>query len=197
MSTEAARTASHAGSTPSPWVARWTHLIGAGSCVLDVACGSGRHTHWFAGHGCAVTAIDRDADAVAPLRAIAEVIVADLEHAPWPLPGRRFDGVVVTNYLWRPLVPRLVDALADGGVLICETFAIDQASIGKPSKPDFLLGRAELPELFLGLRVVAFEDGFVDTPDRFVQRIVAVREVPGGSPPRRYPLRTGPGAVAG
>ena len=93
--------------SPSPWVERWAHLIAPGGSVLDVAAGSGRHTCWLAARGHAVTAVDRDAAAMAPLNGIAEVVVADIEAAPWPLTGRRFDAVVVTNYLWRPLLPTL------------------------------------------------------------------------------------------
>jgi SAM-dependent methyltransferase len=156
--------------------------------VLDVACGSGRHVRWLAQRGFALTALDRDADALQPLRSIAEVCVADIENNPWPLPGQRFDAVVVTNYLWRALWPSLRDALADGGVLIYETFAEGNQSVGKPSRADFLLRHGELLALCRGLRVVAYEDGFADAPPRFVQRIVAVNQVEAGSAPARYPL---------
>jgi len=166
---------------PSPWVQRWSHLVPAGATVLDVACGSGRHVRWFASRGCRVTALDRDAAAVEPLRAVAEVCVADIEGAAWPLPGRRFDAVVVTNYLWRELLPTIVDSVAEGGVLIYETFGAANATVGKPSNPLFLLQPSELWAAAAGLRVVAYEDGFLDAPARFVQRIAAVREAPGAA----------------
>jgi SAM-dependent methyltransferase len=153
--------------------------------VLDLACGSGRHVRWLAAQGFAVTGVDRDAAALAPLRGIATVRVADLEGAPWPLPGERFDAVVVTNYLWRPLWPHLLAALAEGGVLIYETFADGNQTVGKPSRPDFLLRNGELLEVASALRIVAYEDGFLDAPARFVQRIAAVA---GGDGRRRYPL---------
>ena len=171
----------HAGLPPSPWVQRWSQLVPAGATVLDVACGSGRHVRWFASRGCRVTALDRDAAAVEPLRAVAEVCVADIEGAAWPLPGRRFDAVVVTNYLWRELLPTIVDGVAEGGVLIYETFGAANATVGKPSNPLFLLQPGELWAAAAGLRVVAYEDGFLDAPARFVQRIAAVREAPGAA----------------
>jgi SAM-dependent methyltransferase len=164
-------------------------LIRPGGRVLDLACGSGRHVRWLSAQGFAVTGVDRDAAALEPLRAIARVHVADLEGAPWPLPGERFDAVVVTHYLWRPLWPELLGALAEGGVLIYETFADGNQSVGKPSRTDFLLRHGELLDVARGLRIVAYEDGYLQTPPRYVQRIVAVAE---GSTERRYPLYEGP-----
>ena len=177
----------HGGNAPSPWVERWAHLIAPGGTVLDVACGSGRHVRWLAARGHAVTALDRDATALEGLQDVAECVLADIESAPWPLPGRRFDGLVVTNYLWRALLPTLGDSLAEGGVLIYETFAEGQQHIGRPSRPDFLLQPGELLQAFASLRVVAFEDGFEagPGPGRCVQRIAVVRggqAVPGLQP---------------
>ncbi len=151
--------------------------------MLDVACGSGRHVRWFASRGCAVTGIDRDAAAAGPLRDVAEVVIADIEAAPWPLPGRRFDAVVVTNYLWRPLFATLIDSVDNGGVLIWETFALGNAAFGKPSNPDFLLAPGELLRAAAGLRVVAYEDGLLARPPRCVQRICARRERAGTALP--------------
>jgi SAM-dependent methyltransferase len=153
--------------------------------VLDVACGSGRHLRWLVAQGFAVTGVDRDAAAVEALRPLAEVVVADIENGPWPLAGRRFDAVVVTNYLWRPLWPTLLASLADGGTLICETFADGQQTIGRPARPEFLLQAGELLRLCQGLHVVAYEHGFEPEPARFVQRIVAVSAPPALA---RHPL---------
>ena len=165
--------AAHRDLPASAWVQRWSHLVAPGASVLDVACGAGRHLRWFAARGCRVTGVDRDAVALHALHGLGELIVADLENGPWPLPGRRFDAVVVTNYLWRALMPTLVASLAEGGVLIYETFAQGNASVGKPSNPHFLLQPGELLRLAQGLRIVAFEDGFLSAPDRFVQRVGA------------------------
>lgn len=180
--------ASHAGLEPSPWVQRWSSLVKPGAALLDVACGGGRHVRWFAQRGCRVTGVDRDAAAVAPLKGIAEIVAADIENGPWPLAGRRFDAVVVTNYLWRPLWPALRASLAEGGVLVYETFTAGNETVGRPSNPDFLLRPGELLQLAAGLRVVAFEDGFLAGPERFVQRIAAVREGSASTAPARYPL---------
>ena len=106
---------------------------------------------------------------------------------PWPLAGRSFDAVLVTNYLWRPLFPAIVAAVDAGGVLLYETFAAGNETVGRPARPDFLLARGELLGLAAGLQVVAFEDGFLSDPDRFVQRIAAVRAALAAGP-LRHPL---------
>lgn len=166
---------------PSGWVARWSHLVAAGGAVLDVAAGGGRHARWFASRGHPVVALERDPAALASLRAMPGVDAreADLEGAPWPLPaGERFSAVVVTNYLHRPLWPHLSEAVAPDGVLIYETFAQGNQTVGKPSNPAFLLAPGELLEAVSGrLRVVGYEDGFVAAPrEAFIQRICAVSE---------------------
>ncbi|HYN59330.1 MAG TPA: class I SAM-dependent methyltransferase [Rubrivivax sp.] len=183
-------------SPPSPWVCRWAALIRPGGSVLDVACGSGRHVRWLAQQGFRVTGVDRDAAAIEALQGIAQVHVADLEGGPWPLPGERFDAVVVTHYLWRALWPALRGALADNGVLIYETFADGNQSVGKPSRADFLLRHGELLEAARGLHIVAYEDGFLDAPARFVQRIAAVAATATPAVPARYPLCKAPDAGA-
>ena len=180
----------HTGLAASSWVRRWSHLAAAGSTVLDLACGSGRHTRWFYGRGCAVTAVDRDIAALQGLQDVARTVVADLEGQPWPLPGETFDAVVVTNYLWRGLLPDIARSLGASGVLIYETFAEGNASVGKPSNPDFLLRPGELLQFAAdhGLRVVAYEDGFASPPDRYIQRLVAVRPSAHGADTERHPL---------
>lgn len=165
---------------PSAWMVRFAGLVPAGGAVLDLACGRGRHARLFAARGHPVTALDRDRAALAALEGVAgiEAVAADLEDgASFPLAGRRFAGIVVANYLWRPLVPALLTSLAPGGALLWETFAAGNEEFGRPRNPDFLLRPGELLEMVRGtLDVVAFEDGRVDTPrPAMVQRIVAVR----------------------
>jgi len=190
-STPDKRPASHHTSLAvSAWVLRWSHLVAAGSTVLDVACGCGRHTRWFHDRGCAVTALDRDVAALQGLQGVARTVVADLEGQPWPLPGETYAAVVVTNYLWRALLPDIARSVAESGVLIYETFAEGNASVGKPSNPDFLLRPGELL-LFAaacGLRVLAYEDGFASQPDRYIQRLAAIRESATAAESPRRPL---------
>jgi SAM-dependent methyltransferase len=196
--------AAHGTGAASDWIRRWSHLVPVNGQVLDLACGHGRHVRWFAARGHAMVGVDKAADALRSLedlRAGGQVrtVLADVENGPWPLMDQgapqRFAAVVVTNYLWRPLLPTVVQSLASGGVLLYETFAHGNAELGKPSRPDFLLQPGELLRVCAGLRIVAFEDGFCTQPDRFVQRIVAVREYPApagdaapGSATTRYPL---------
>lgn len=178
----------HGQEPTSSWVARWSHLLPAGSHVLDLACGHGRHMRHFAALNHPVTGVDRNPDAIAAISPLGEAICADIENGPWPLQGRTFGGVVVTNYLWRPLWRNILDSLAPNGVLIYETFSAGNETVGKPSRPDFLLHAAELLAVCQDLRVVAFEEGFLAQPERFVQRIVAVRETSDTQTPVRYPL---------
>jgi SAM-dependent methyltransferase len=162
---------------PSEWVVRWSSLVPAGATVLDVACGSGRHLRWFAERGARVIGVDRNAEALAGLQGLGVLVVADIENGPWPFAGRVFDAVVVTHYLWRALLPTLVCSVAEGGLLIYETFAVGQETIGRPSNPDFLLRPGELLDAVRpDLRVLGYEDLFLDAPPRFVQRIAARRE---------------------
>jgi SAM-dependent methyltransferase len=177
----------HGTEAASAWMERWAHLVPGQGRVLDVACGRGRHMRFFAGRGHPVTGVDRDAQAIASVRDVGEAIVADIENGPWPFAGRVFDAVVVTNYLWRPILPAVLDCIAPGGVLLYETFAMGNETVGKPSRPDFLLRPGELLRTCQSLRVVAYQDGFLAEPERFVQRIAAVRERAGAAAPR-YPL---------
>ena len=178
----------HGTENPSAWLQRWSHLIAPGSRVLDVACGAGRHMRWLATQGHHVQGVDRNPDALALAQAFGPVTCADIENGPWPFAGQTFGCVVVTNYLWRPLLPVIVRSLSPGGVLIYETFATGNESVGKPSRPDFLLQPGELLQASDGLHTVAYEDGFESSPDRFVQRIAAVRPVTSGTV-QRWPLR--------
>lgn len=163
---------------PSAWVRRFAGLVPAGGPVLDLACGAGRHVRLFLACRHPVTALDRDISGLADLagRPDLEIVEADLEDGrPFPLDGRRFAAVVVTSYLYRPLLPALVAAVAPGGLLIYETFARGNERFGKPRNPDHLLAPGELLEAVRGeLRVLAYEDLTVEEPrPACVQRICA------------------------
>lgn len=164
---------------PSAWVRRFASLLPPAARVLDVACGGGRHARWLLEQGHAVTAVDRDTSFVLDLTERAEVVTADLEDGgPWPFAGRAFDGIVVTNYLYRPLFPHLLESLADGGVLIYETFALGNEAFGRPRNPDHLLKEGELLDAFAGpLQVVAYEHGIADRcgGPKVIQRIACVK----------------------
>jgi SAM-dependent methyltransferase len=161
----------------SPWVQRWAYLIERGP-VLDVACGTGRHAMLFAERGFEVVAVDKF-DQLLP-RTI-KFVKADLEDgSPWPFAGKKFAGIVVTNYLYRPLLPVLRDSLDQGGVLIYETFMAGNERYGRPSNPNFLLRPGELLAAFGELGVVAFEQGMIEGAKKAViQRICVIRGAAG------------------
>ena len=165
---------------PFPWIVRFAPLACAGAPVLDLACGSGRHSRLFLERGHPVTAVDVDLSRLQDLQEhpALELVQADLESgAPWPLPDRRFAVVVVTNYLWRPLFPMILDAVDDGGMLLYETFALGNEAYGPPRNPDFLLAPGELIEVVRGhLQIVAYEHGSLEHPRPAIkQRLCAVR----------------------
>ncbi|OGA22345.1 MAG: SAM-dependent methyltransferase [Betaproteobacteria bacterium RIFCSPLOWO2_02_FULL_67_26] len=168
----------HGLATPSAWVVRWADRIPAGGRVLDLACGNGRHARYFVERGHPVEAVDRDPAILERLAGVTGVAArcADLEQGPWPFEAQLFAGIVVVNYLHRPLFPRLLAALAPEGALIYETFAAGNERYGRPSNPAFLLNPGELLDAVRDrLRVVAYEDLTVSEPrPARVQRICAV-----------------------
>jgi SAM-dependent methyltransferase len=168
----------HDLASPSAWVVRWAGRIPVGGRVLDLACGRGRHARYFASSGHPVEAVDRDPDALASLAGVPGITTrrADLEGGAWPYEREQFAGIVVANYLHRPLFPRLLEALLPGGVLIYETFAAGNERYGRPSSPAFLLQPGELLDVARErLRVLAYEDLAVTEPKpACVQRICAV-----------------------
>lgn len=165
---------------PSPWVVAHSHHLPVAGTVLDLACGGGRHARWLAGRNYRVFAVDRDAEALAALAGIPGVDTAaiDLEGGEWPLAGRQFAGIVVTNYLWRPRLADVLALLAPGGVLIYETFMRGNEAYGRPANPDFLLRPGELREVArtAGLTELAYVEGYVGEPKPAMrQAICAVR----------------------
>jgi len=176
----------HGLEPPSSWVKRWAHLLPLSkkldandsadiADVLDLACGHGRHMQYLSGLGHKVLGVDRNAEALKTASQWGDTLLADIENAAWPLEGRTFKAVVVTNYLWRELFPKILNSLAEGGVLIYETFSQGNEAFGKPSRPEFLLQSGELLQRCRGLQIVAFEEGFIPSPDRLIQRVVAIR----------------------
>ena len=157
---------------PSEWVVRWAPLIERGT-VLDLACGSGRHSIYFRDKGLKVVAVDREPQQIPGAR----FVQADLEDgSPWPLPDEKFEAVVVTNYLHRKLFARIQSSLQPGGVLIYETFMLGNERFGKPSNPAFLLLPGELRGAFPELTIKGFEEGAVERPKpAMIQRLCAVR----------------------
>jgi SAM-dependent methyltransferase len=164
-------------------VRRYGDRIRAGGAVLDVACGGGRHGRYLAQLGYSITSVDLD---VAKLRAREsldpsptpiEIVEADLEGSAWPFADRMFDGIVVVNYLHRPHIPLLIDALAPGGALLFDTFAVGNERYGRPRNPAYLLAPGELLRAFgAALDVVAYADGLVAEPGPAIrQSIFAVR----------------------
>lgn len=151
---------------------RWAPLITHGP-VLDIACGHGRHARFFSERGLQVLGVDREPQSLPPSITFLQF---DLEGgAPWPFRGQRFGGIVVTNYLHRPLFPEIAAALAEGGVLIYETFMVGNERYGKPSSPKFLLRPGELLQAFAALKVLAFEQGTMRSPKLAVmQRLCAI-----------------------
>jgi SAM-dependent methyltransferase len=161
---------------PSPWILRFLPLIAPGGTALDLAAGTGRHSRLLLAHGLAVTVLDRDPDQQPDSPGLTK-IRADLENgSPWPLPGRCFDLVLVTNYLHRPILPDIIGAVAPGGLLLYETFAQGNERFGKPSNPDFLLRPRELAAAVAGhLEILAFEDLELGAPRPAVIQHIAAR----------------------
>lgn len=163
---------------PSSWVRRFLSGIPEGGRVLDVACGSGRHLRLALEHGYEVVGVDRDLSGVSDLqeKPSVELVEADLEDGgPFPFRDRTFSGVIVTKYLWRPILPDIIACVALNGLLIYETFAVGNERYGRPSNPDFLLNPGELIDAVRGRLVpIAFEHVTLSAPQRIIQRIVAV-----------------------
>ena len=173
----------------SSWVRRFAPLMPKNGLVLDLACGSGRHSLLLAGMGHQVLAVDQDVSAVDALgNSLISTRGLNLEEDKWPLLDCQFSAIVVTNYLYRPHMDQLPQMLQKDGILIYETFAQGNGEFGKPSNPNFLLNSGELLDFASrhDLKVVAFEDIYVEQPKpAMVQRLCAVN----GELKQRIPLQ--------
>ncbi len=170
---------SRASNAPSAWVELHARRVRSAGKVLDLACGAGRHTRYLRTLGFHVVAVDLDVSGIDDLigDASVEVVEANLEAGPWPLECREFDGIVVTNYLHRPLLPKLVDALAPEGVLIYETFAVGHEKYGRPKNPQFLLKQGELLESFgERLEVLDYAHGLDEHPSPAIRQRICARK---------------------
>lgn len=159
---------------PSPFIMEWFPKIPFDGHVLDIACGKGRHTRAALDAGMKVTAIDKDTSGLRDLltNPNLEIITSDLETKRWPLDARTFDAVIVTNYLWRPLFPYIVNAISSGGHVLYETFAIGNEKFGKPGNLGFLLQPGELINAFQdSCQTLEFWEGLeVDPKSAYRQR---------------------------
>ena len=174
---------SHGAQAPSQWIARFAHLVRPQGQVLDIACGLGRHMRLFHAKNHGVMGIDKAQAAIDAVANLGPAIQADIENDPWPLPGQQFDAVVVTNYLWRPLWPQILDSVKPGGLLLYETFAHGNEAFGKPSRADFLLAPGELLQVCNGWQIIAYEHGQLRQPERVVQRVAAIKPAAENSNP--------------
>jgi len=164
---------------PSQWVVEHATLIRKGGRVLDLACGNGRHAIWLASQGYQVDAVDRDVQSLASMQGMPNInlSITDIETGNWPATDQQYDGIVVSRYLFRPLLGMLAQMLNPDGVLIYETFMLGNERYGRPSNPDYLLLPDELKSVYAPLlNIYAFEQGKVDDPvPAVMQRICAIK----------------------
>jgi len=157
---------------PSSWVIKYANYVPKNSKVLDLACGMGRHTQLFMGRGCHVTAVDIDTQGLQEFANSpnCQIVEMDIEQSEDWLLSQDFNCIVVTNYLHRPIMKHLANALAPEGILIYQTFMSGNEKFGKPSNPDFLLKKDELMETFEDeLEVIAFSQGLTSKPSMMQQ----------------------------
>jgi SAM-dependent methyltransferase len=178
----------------SAWVRRFLPLIPKNNGpVLDLACGSGRHTRLMLDAGYEVWSLDKEASLLEPLKLLgARCVQHDLEmrrdesavDGSWPFDTNTFSAVIVTNYLYRPLLSNLTSSLKEGGILIYETFAAGNEVYGSPRNPDFLLQPGELIEYYLSQAMpdrknhcIAYEHGRIPHPGSAVVQRICLRSV--------------------
>ena len=163
--------------SPSPFLLKYGQQIPHGR-VLDLACGFGRSSLHMARHGYAVVGLDRNAQVLMGLSQAAQdenlpnltIRELDLEgdaNDPPSLGEEEFAGVLAFYYLYRPIFPNIIKALKSGGLLLYETFLIDNHHrVAHPRRKEFCLEHNELLQLVHGLRVMYYEEGEQQDPIR-------------------------------
>ena len=162
----------------SKWVSYCTNLINKKSKILDLACGSGRHTKYLIDKGHFVTGIDINPKIkLKSSNHKNKIIKYDLEKDVWPFETSSFDCILVTNYLYRPLFPFFIKSVKQNGFIIYETFSLGNERFGKPSNPDYLLDNNELFDLLKDeMRIISYQDGIVsNNVQKCVQRVFAIK----------------------
>jgi len=163
----------------SPWIGKYASLIPLDRPVLDLACGAGRHSLYLLDAGYDVTAVDINISSIAAYQEKVElsIVEADLEKDRWPFSRGAFSGIVVVNYLWRPLFADIAESLTPGGILLYDTFALGNEKYGRPRNPDFLLAPGKLAEFFgVSLEIVDFFEGVVDEPSPACRQAIVARK---------------------
>jgi len=151
--------------------------------VLDLACGFGRNGLFLVTHQIPVTFADKNSAALLQIEAALQTQAGsgqtwqvDFEvAAEKPLAARQFDAILVFNYLHRPLLGAIKQAVRPGGLIFYETFTVDQGAYGKPSNPDFLLRKGELRDSFQDWQVLHDFEGDKTDPQRAVANLIARR----------------------
>ena len=164
---------------PNKWVECYSSLIPSGGSVLDLACGSGRHTGMLLNKGYQVTAVDIDTTLIKQnfSNKNLNIVKCDLESLSfWPFEKNSFLGIIVVNYLHRPLFSKIIESLREEGVLVYQTFADGHSRYGKPKNPDYLLKRGELKTVFDSMKIISYQHGYLSYPSQsIIQRICCVK----------------------
>lgn len=171
---------SHDNLGPSPFLVENVALLPRGR-ALDIAMGNGRNAIYLARLGFAVEGVDISPEAISRAREYARSAgvtiraqVTDLE-SDFHIPPGAYDAIICFYYLQRTLIPQIKNGLrVGGGTVVYETFIVDQAHLGKPKNPAYLLKHNELLDLFRDLRCLRYREGMIG--GSAVASIVAVRE---------------------
>lgn len=148
--------------------------------IIDLASGEGRNGLFLAQKGLPVIFADRSEaaletvnNALKTTNSESKTWLVDFEQSDtYPLENKQFSAMLVFRYLHRPLMPALLNAVAPGGLMIYETFTIDNKQFGRPNNDDFLLQTGELKSYFNGWDILHYFEGILTNPDRAIAHIV-------------------------